>query len=85
MTRVARPGRRIAALTLAAALAAPGMALLGPAPARSQNPDIELNVRPGQMKKINIAVPDFALVGGADPQNLVKRLPEVTAADLAFT
>jgi TolB protein len=60
-------------------------ALLGPAPVRSQNPDVELNVRPGQLRKINIAVPDFALVGGADPQNWVKRLPEITGKDLAFT
>jgi hypothetical protein len=54
-------------------------------PPASQNPDVELNVRPGQIKKINIAVPDFTLVTGPDPQNWAKRLPEITSADLTFT
>jgi len=85
MRRSVRPASRLAALAVAAALAVSAAALLGPAPARSQNPDVELNVRPGQIKKINIAVPEFALVGGADPQKWTKRLPEITAADLAFT
>ena len=75
----------------AAALAIFAAAVLGPAPARSQNPsgsqnpDVELNVRPGQIKKINIAIPDFTLVTGTDPQNWAKRLPEITSADLTFT
>ena len=85
MRRLPRPARRIGAPAAAVALAILAAALLGPAPARSQNPDGELNVRPGQIKKINIAVPDFALVGAADPQNWAKRLPEITSADLAFT
>lgn len=85
MTNLPRPTRRLATLAAAAALALFAAALLGPTPARSQNPDVELNVRPGQIKKINIAVPDFALMGGADPQSWAKRLPEITAADLAFT
>ena len=85
MTSLPRPARRVAAPAAAAALAIFAAALLGPAPARSQNPDVELNVRPGQIKKINIAVPNFALVGGADPQNWAKRLPEIASADLAFT
>jgi TolB protein len=78
------PGR-LTALAAAAAFAIFAAALLSPLPVRSQNPDVELNVRPGQIKKINIAVPDFTLVGGTDPQNWAKRLPEITGADLAFT
>jgi TolB protein len=78
------PGR-LAALAAAATLAIFAAALLGPLPVRSQNPDVELNVRPGQIKKINIAVPDFTLVDGADPQGWAKRLPEITSADLTFT
>ena len=85
MRRLPRPARRLAAAAAAAALAIFAAALLGPVPARPQSPDVELNVRPGQIKKINIAVPDFALVGAADPQNWAKRLPEITSADLAFT
>ena len=57
----------------------------GPSPARSQSPDVELNVRPGTTKRINIAVPDFAVVSGTDTQNWAKRLPGITAADLTFT
>ena len=84
MTSIPRPACLLAA-PAAVALAIFAATVLGPAPARSQNPDVELNVRPGQIKKINIAIPDFALVGGADPQNWGKRLPEIAAADLAFT
>jgi hypothetical protein len=42
-------------------------------------------VRPGQVKKINIAIPDFTLVGGTDPQNWANRLPGITTVDLNFT
>ena len=84
MTVLRRMARRRAALA-AAALAIFAAAVMGPAPADSQNPDVELNVRPGQIKKINIAVPDFTLAAGADPQNWARRLPEITSADLGFT
>jgi TolB protein len=76
---------RLAALAAAATLAVLAAALLGPVPVRSQNPDVELNVRPGQIKKINIAVPEFTLAGGSDPQNWAKRMAEITGADLTFT
>jgi TolB protein len=76
---------RLAVLAAAATLAIFAAALLGPLPVRSQNPDVELNVRPGQIKKINIAIPDFTLAGGADPQNLARRLAEITGADLTYT
>src|SRR5262245_57582788 len=66
-------------------LVAGGLTLLRPTLARSQSPDVELNVRPGQMKRINIAVPDFNLVGGTDPQNWAKRLPGITGVDLNFS
>ena len=76
---------RLAVLAAAATLAIFAAALLGPLPVRSQNPDVELNVRPGQIKKINIAIPDFTLAGGADPQNLARRLAEITGSDLTYT
>jgi TolB protein len=85
MTALPRFTGRLAALAATATVAVFAAALLGPAPVRSQNPDVELNVRPGQIKKINIAVPDFTLAGGSDPQNWAKRLPEITGADLTFT
>jgi TolB protein len=85
MMGVRSPARRLAAAAAIAVLAPVVAAMLGPAPARSQNPDVELNVRPGQIKKINIAIPDFTLVGGTDAQTWRKRLPEITGADLAFS
>jgi TolB protein len=85
MTRPIRLIRQLAAGGAVLALAVAGVALLGPAPARSQSPDVELNVRPGQTKKINIAIPDFSLAGGSDAQNWAKRLPGITGVDLAFT
>ena len=77
--------RSLAAVVALLAIVVGGVALLRPAPARSQSPDVELNVRPGQQKKINIAIPDFTLAGGTDAQNWAKRLPGITSADLAFT
>src|SRR5436190_10933447 len=69
MTRPHNLRRSLAAGAALLTLVLAGLALLRPLPARSQSPDVELNVRPGQVKKINIAIPDFTLVGGADPQN----------------
>ncbi|HEY4911518.1 MAG TPA: Tol-Pal system beta propeller repeat protein TolB, partial [Methylomirabilota bacterium] len=83
-----RPPALIRSLAAGAALLAlvvAGASLLRPAPAQSQSPDVELNVRPGQMKRINIAIPDFTLVGGTDAQNWAKRLPGITGVDLNFT
>ena len=50
MTALSRFPGRLAALAAAATVAVFAAALLGPAPVRSQNPDVELNVRPGQIK-----------------------------------
>ena len=77
--------RSLAAGAALLALVVAGASLLRPAPAQSQSPDVELNVRPGQMKRINIAIPDFTLVGGTDAQNWAKRLPGITGVDLNFT
>src|SRR5207245_823724 len=63
-----------------------GVGLAGPPVARSQqSADVWLNVIASGAKKVNSAVPDFALVGGADPQNWAKRLAEVTGGDLTFS
>jgi len=85
MTRPHNLRRSLAAGAALLTLVLAGLALLRPLPARSQSPDVELNVRPGQVKKINIAIPDFTLVGGADPQNWANRLPGITTVDLNFT
>jgi len=74
-----------AALALcAAALVAAGI-LGAPRAGRSQAPDVMLNVIAGGAKKLNIAIPEFTLVGGADSQGLAKSLPDVTGKDLVFS
>ncbi len=85
MTRPHSLVRSIAAGAALLTLVLAGLALLRPLPARSQSADVELNVRPGQVKKINIAIPDFTLVGGTDAQNWANRLPGITTVDLNFT
>ena len=62
-----------------------GGVLSSPHRARSQAPDVLLNVIASGTKKLNIAIPDFTLVGGADSHGLGKRLPEVVGNDLTFS
>jgi TolB protein len=59
--------------------------LLFAPPSHPQAVDVFLNVIAGGAKKLNIAVPEFTLVAGADPQRLRGKLPEVVAADLKFS
>ena len=79
--------RRSVLVTLIAVLAVVGGGLLiRPQPARPQQaPDVLLNVIASGAKKLNIAIPDFTLVGGPDPQTFVKRVPEVLANDLNYS
>ena len=72
----------VAAAVLAVVL---GGVLTSPRPARPQAADVLLNVIASGAKKLNIAVPDFTLAGGADPGTLVKRVPEVLGNDLNFS
>ncbi|HYR39728.1 MAG TPA: Tol-Pal system beta propeller repeat protein TolB [Methylomirabilota bacterium] len=81
-----RPAQLLSALACLVALLAIVVGLVGPPVARSQqNADVWLNVIASGAKKVNIAVPDFALVGSADPQNWAKRLAEVAGGDLTFS
>src|SRR5262245_21277430 len=66
-------------------LAALGGVLWSPPVAQPQAPDVMLNVIASGAKKLNIAIPDFALVSGPDPHTLAKRLPEVVGRDLTFS
>jgi TolB protein len=68
-----------------AIVVAAGGAGWSPGPARSQSPDVLLNVLATGAKKLNIAVPDFALRPGVEPRALARQLPEVVAADLRFS
>jgi TolB protein len=71
-------------LTLAALPGLPPMA--PPPPARAQAVDVFLNVTGGGARKLNIAVPDFAVTTGAEPTGGAGRLlASVTGADLTFS
>jgi TolB protein len=70
----------VAVLTLAA-----GGALMSPSPARSQGADVLLNVMASGAKRLNIFIPDFTIVVGADAGGLGRNLPEVVGSDLRFS
>src|SRR6266851_558277 len=74
----------VAILGLALAITLAGV-LSSPPPARPQAPDVLLNVLASGARKLNIAIPDFTLVSGADSQGLAKKLPEVASRDLTFS
>jgi TolB protein len=71
-------------LTITLAVASGGVLSSSP-PARSQSPDVLLNVIASGARKLNIALPDFTVVSGTDSQGLAKRLPEVAGKDLTFS
>ncbi len=80
-----RPARALLVVAAALLVVALGGVLSSPPPARSQAPDVLLNVMASGAKRLNLFIPDFTLVAGADTTGLVRRLPEVTAADLKFS
>lgn len=57
----------------------------GPPPSRAQGVDVYINITGGGTKKLNIAIPDFAVTTGADPGGLGKMLSTVAGADLTFS
>jgi len=52
---------------------------------RAQGVDVFLNVTGGGTKKLNIAVPEFTVVAGADTAGAGKQLAAVTGDDLTFS
>ena len=83
--------RRSVLVVLVAVLVIAGIGLVAwPEPARPQQPpqqpaDVLLNVMASGAKKLNIAIPDFTLVAGADPHGLARQLPGVLGNDLNFS
>ena len=78
--------RRSLVLVLVVALALPGVwPAVSPPPARAQAVDVFLNVTGGGARKLNIAIPEFAVTTGADPTGAGKLLATVAAADLTFS
>jgi TolB protein len=80
-----RPPRAFLVVVGVIGLAALGGVLWSPPAVRPQAPDVRLDVIAGGAKKLNVAIPDFALVTGPDPHGLSKRLPEVVGRDLTFS
>jgi TolB protein len=79
--------RRVLALVLVLPLLAlPGVwPLAPPPPARAQAVEVFLNVTGGGARKLNIAIPDFAVTTGLDPAGAGKTLASVAGADLTFS
>ena len=55
-----------------------------PAP-RAQGVDIYVDVTGGGARKLNIAIPEFTVIAGADTGGLARTLAGVTGADLTFS
>jgi TolB protein len=78
--------RRLLVVILVVVLVLPGVWPVAPPPsARAQAVDVFLNVTGGGTRKLNIAVPDFAVTTGADPAGVGKMLASVAGADLTFS
>ena len=80
-----RPGRPLAVIVALALVAATAGALSSPPPARSQGADVLLNVLATGAKKLNIVIPNFAVMSGPDTSNLSRGMAQVTARDLTFS
>jgi TolB protein len=67
-------------------LGVPGFWPVAPPPAvRAQAVEVFLNVTGGGARKLNIAIPDFAVTTGADTAGAGKTLAGVAGADLTFS
>jgi TolB protein len=77
--------RRVALLVLPWLFLAPVVMMTRPSAPRAQGVDVFLNVTGGGTKKLGIAIPQFTLVGGADPGGAAKTLATVSGADLTFS
>jgi TolB protein len=56
-----------------------------PPPSGAQAVDVYINITGGGSKKLNIAIPDFAVTAGADPTAVGPLLASVMGADLTFS
>jgi TolB protein len=78
--------RPLAFLLSLSLLALPGLwPVASPPPARAQGVDVFLNITGGGTRKMNIAIPEFAVTTGADTAGAGKMLASVAGADLTFS
>lgn len=80
-----RPGRPLGLLVALVLVAATAGVVSSPPAARSQGADVLLNVLATGAKKLNIVIPNFAVVAGSDAAGLARSLPQVAAKDLTFS
>jgi len=85
LSSLLRPGRPLAVIAALALVAVTAGALSSPPPARSQGADVLLNVLATGAKKLNIVIPNFAVLSGPDTSNLSRGMAQVTARDLTFS
>ena len=79
-----RPGRPLVCLVASVLAFFLAAVLASPPPVQSQS-DIFVNVLATGAKKLNIVVPNFAVLSGADTSNLSRGMAQVTARDLTFS
>jgi TolB protein len=79
---VRRLAALLASLLLVTVLPAPWTA---PPPSHGQAVDVYINITGGGTKKLNIAIPDFAVVAGTDTSGVAPMLASVAGADLTFS
>ena len=79
-----RPGRPLVWLVASVVVLVLAGVLASPPPVRSQS-DIFVNVLATGAKKLNIVIPNFAVVAGTDTAGLGRSVPQVTARDLTFS
>jgi TolB protein len=78
--------RRALVLLVVVHLALPGVwPVAPPRDARAQAVDVFLNVTGGGARKLNIAIPEFTVITGADPAGNGKLVATVAGNDLTFT
>jgi TolB protein len=77
--------RRLALVLAPLLLLAPLVLVTRPPAPRAQGVDVFLNVTGGGARKLNIAIPEFTVVGGADPSGAAKTLASVVGSDLTFS
>lgn len=66
-------------------LGALALSLSGPPPSQAQGVDVYINVTGGGARKLNIAIPEFAVVAGQDTAGVARLLAGVAGRDLTFS
>jgi TolB protein len=77
--------RRLLGALMIVCVAVVAMPWSVPPPSHGQGVDVYINITGGGGKKLNIAIPDFAVTAGADTARVGPLLASVAGADLTFS